>query len=150
MANMYTALKTNLIAAIKANAGVTALLANGADSIVQMFPDMMLAMPCLSYHVSSRQAETERGPRKNWVTTIEVTIHGPDPDVVDQIDAAFDDMLEAGELEDSVLTSADVTVSNFLEAAAVSSDLDPRHLARDKIVEMRTRTFACLINRPPE
>jgi len=149
VANIYTVFKTNVVAIIKANAGVTGLLANGENSFFQILPDVTQALPCISYHIPTRAPIGQVAPRKNWQVTLTIRIHGTDPDVVDDIDAAFDDMLEAAELTDGTLTDANVMVKDFLETEAVDSDLDPRALARDKISEIRTRTFGCIIVKPP-
>jgi hypothetical protein len=150
MPNIYTAFRTNFLTHLKADATLTALLADGASGIFAIWPGKVANRPALSYFVTGRTPEQMAvSPGAGaWSFRPSLTMHGRDMDALDAIDAAIDGLLNNDDkLGNTGLSSSDINVTGFHEIS-VQSEFDPMLFAQETVEEIRTRNFECFITDP--
>ena len=150
MADFRTAFRQNFVAVLTGDATLTAALANGSSSIFYAMPPLTVAYPCVSYFVSSMSSDQPGTPRTAWTMTLELTIHATDPDDGDTIEAALETLIESDSFSRNALSDSDVAVGQVDVVGDVSRQLDPSGVARDQVIELRTRVFQALICKAPD
>ena len=101
MPTHHTEFKTQLVAALAADSGVTGLLAS-ASAVYYRWPAQSVAYPAVIYEYDTDYAPE---PNREGIRRLTLTLYcvGPDPDVLDQLEAALQALLDESP---STLTTA--------------------------------------------
>jgi len=145
MADFRTAFRTNFLAVITGDSTLTDLLGNGASSVFYALPAETAQYPCMAYMVTGMTPEGPLTPRTPYILAIDLEIHARNPNDGDDIQGALETLIEGDSFAEQTLSDSDVTVLSLDMVGDWDFSLDPRHLARSQVVEIRTLSIAAKI-----
>ena len=127
MSSHHTEFKTRLVATLSGDAAVTALLASG-DAIYYRWPAKSVAYPAIVYEYDTNYAPE---PNREGVRRLSLKLRlvGADPDVLDQLEGALQDLLDESP---SALTTANWACKKLRVLASGVDDVDYYDPARSE------------------
>jgi len=147
--NLYSEFRKLFAAPLLANTDITDRVEGGARGITYGYPPSKAQYPRLTFTVLSDKRLGSGAPLSAHQLEVALTIHSTDPDDGDALQAAINDMI--GKTGETPSWSVDTLANDYVGCGEFSVDddiefgYDPRHVARDVFVEMRTFRFNAII-----
>ena len=147
--NLYTEFRKLFAAPLLANADITDRVQGGANGITYGYPPSKAQYPRVTYTILMDQRTGPGTPLCAHRIEVALTIHTTDPDDGDELQSIINDMIGKAGAEPSwsetTLANDYVGCGEFATQDEVEFGYDPRHVARDVFVEMRTFRFNATI-----